>query len=65
MKNTYFKRVKDFDDVLFTSEKLGDVNFRESQIKDIEHLIIDEFQDNNFLQFKIVKQLTSSQNILQ
>jgi len=58
------KGKKDFDDVLFdASEKLGDVNFRESQIKDIEHLIIDEFQDNNFLQFKIVKQLTSSHNI--
>ena len=58
------KDQKDFDDILFeTSKKLDKVDFRESKIKDIEHLIIDEFQDNNFLQFKIVKQLTSSQNI--
>jgi len=58
------KGQKDFDDVLFdASKKLNDTKFRELKIKNIEHLIIDEFQDNNFLQFKIVKQLTSSHNI--
>jgi DNA helicase-2/ATP-dependent DNA helicase PcrA len=61
------KNQKDYDDLLFeTVLKLKDKDnpvFRTNKRENIDYVIIDEFQDNNFLQFEIIKELTSSKNI--
>ena len=49
---------KDFNDFLLeTVEKLVG-QFLKDEIKKYEHVIIDEFQDNNYLQFEITKKIT-------
>ena len=54
----------DFDDFLFkTAFKLKEEDFKLEKKKQIKYVIIDEFQDNNFLQFKIIKELTSCKNL--
>ena len=54
----------DFDDFLFkTAFKLKEKDFKLEKKKQIKYVIIDEFQDNNFLQFKIIKELTSCENL--
>ena len=37
--------------------------FLESQIDKYDHIIIDEFQDNNYLQFEILKKLTPNGHV--
>jgi len=54
---------KDFNDYLLeTVEKLVG-QFLKDQIKKYEHVIIDEFQDNNYLQFEITKKITPTGHI--
>lgn len=55
------KKMYDFDDFLsLTHDKLiNDPDFKKLKQQQIEHLIIDEFQDNNYLQFAIAKEITS------
>ena len=54
---------KDFNDFLLeTVEKLVG-QFLKDQIKKYEHVIIDEFQDNNYLQFEITKKITPTGHI--
>ena len=54
---------KDFDDLLKqTNEQFNENNFKK-EFGTIKYLIIDEFQDTNYLQFEIIKKILSSKNI--
>ena len=69
-KYVKFKReidVMDFDDLIVETNKLlGDKNkLHALQLvkQKYKHILIDEFQDNNFAQFSIVKKLTTNGNV--
>ena len=42
---------------------VGESEFLESQIDKYDHIIIEEFQDNNYLQFEILKKLTPNGHV--
>ena len=56
----------DYDDQLqkALNDKLVDKSeFLESQVNKYDHIIIDEFQDNNYLQFEVLKKLTPNGHV--
>jgi len=58
------KRLYDWDDLLqktITQKEI--IEFLQRYQQNIEHVLIDEFQDNNYLQFEIAKRLTPKGHI--
>lgn len=55
----------DFDDmIVLTNEKLKEKpNMLKKYQKKFKHILVDEFQDNNFAQFQLVQQLTPEGNL--
>ncbi len=56
----------DFDDLLFKTVKLLQNNpeIREKWIKEIDYILVDEFQDTNYVQYLLTKILASKSNNL-
>ena len=61
------KDVMDFDDLIVESNKLLANKEKPHALKvaqeKYKHILIDEFQDNNYAQFSIVKKITSNGNV--
>jgi len=61
------KDVMDFDDLIVESNKLLANKEKPHALKvaqqKYKHILIDEFQDNNYAQFAIVKKLVSNGNV--
>lgn len=57
--------VMDYDDLIVEANSLLSNNstVTESVRKKFKHILIDEFQDNNFAQFEIVKKISSDGNV--
>ncbi len=63
----YLRKAKliDFDDmIVLTNEKLKEKpNMLKNYQNRFKHVLVDEFQDNNFAQFQLVRQLTPKGNL--
>jgi DNA helicase-2/ATP-dependent DNA helicase PcrA len=59
--------VMDYDDLIVETNRLLDNKEQEHILKHIKekykHILIDEFQDNNFAQFAIVKKISDGKNV--
>jgi len=59
--------VMDYDDLIVEANKLlsnkKKLNVRKNTQEKYKHILIDEFQDNNYAQFSIVKKLSSNGNV--
>ena len=57
--------VMDYDDLIIEFNNLvsNNLNVKESLQNKFKHILIDEFQDNNFAQFEIVKKISKDGNV--
>ena len=57
--------VMDYDDLIVETNKILNENkvVREAVQKKFKHVLIDEFQDNNFAQFEIIKKIHTEGNV--
>ncbi len=62
----YEKNYLDFDDLILKVHKLfnDNINIREKWRNRFDYILVDEFQDTNYIQFDLVKWLTGKKNNL-